>query len=113
MGLNGARIPLRSLSTDWKYCGLVDGRRACGSRVGQKYVVACALIYAGDVELSNIYTSVNTCPIERSIATTSTGYRHPICSQEKGDRKSTRLNSSHSQISYAVFCLKQKTSNLT
>src|SRR2546430_6098256 len=24
-----------------------------------------------------------------------------------GDRKSTRLNSSHSQISYAVFCLKQ------
>src|SRR5256886_3985739 len=24
------------------------------------------------------------------------------------DRKSTRLNSSHSQISYAVFCLKQK-----
>src|SRR2546427_6419110 len=26
-----------------------------------------------------------------------------------GDRKSTRLNSSHSQISYAVFCLKKKT----
>src|SRR2546430_7022874 len=25
------------------------------------------------------------------------------------DRKSTRLNSSHSQISYAVFCLKKKT----
>src|SRR2546427_4509658 len=30
------------------------------------------------------------------------------------DRKSTRLNSSHSQISYAVFCLKKKkTSNRT
>src|SRR5688572_31152304 len=28
------------------------------------------------------------------------------------DRKSTRLNSSHSQISYAVFCLKKKTQNL-
>src|SRR2546430_13597745 len=27
------------------------------------------------------------------------------------DRKSTRLNSSHSQISYAVFCLKKKTKN--
>src|SRR2546430_6006881 len=27
---------------------------------------------------------------------------------EKKDRKSTRLNSSHSQISYAVFCLKKK-----
>src|SRR5688572_31114386 len=27
---------------------------------------------------------------------------------DSGDRKSTRLNSSHSQISYAVFCLKKK-----
>src|SRR5689334_25438993 len=27
---------------------------------------------------------------------------------EEGDRKSTRLNSSHSSISYAVFCLKKK-----
>src|SRR5205085_8611543 len=27
---------------------------------------------------------------------------------EDSDRKSTRLNSSHSQISYAVFCLKKK-----
>src|SRR2546430_11345601 len=34
------------------------------------------------------------------------------CSFQYGlhsDRKSTRLNSSHSQISYAVFCLKKKT----
>src|SRR5688572_31372666 len=30
------------------------------------------------------------------------------CVGELGDRKSTRLNSSHSQISYAVFCLKKK-----
>src|SRR2546430_10903710 len=35
-----------------------------------------------------------------------------VCPHRKGDlasdRKSTRLNSSHSQISYAVFCLKKK-----
>src|SRR2546430_6997601 len=30
-----------------------------------------------------------------------------------GDRKSTRLNSSHSQISYAVFCLKKKKTSST
>src|SRR2546430_9029388 len=30
-----------------------------------------------------------------------------------GDRKSTRLNSSHSQISYAVFCLKKKKVEIT
>src|SRR5438034_7011856 len=29
-----------------------------------------------------------------------------------GDRKSTRLNSSHTVISYAVFCLKKKTSSI-
>src|SRR2546430_12161203 len=31
--------------------------------------------------------------------------------QRHVDRKSTRLNSSHSQISYAVFCLKKKKKN--
>src|SRR5438034_7233659 len=31
------------------------------------------------------------------------------CPRRKGDRKSTRLNSSHTVISYAVFCLKKKT----
>src|SRR5438270_4882577 len=32
----------------------------------------------------------------------------PVQAKETPDRKSTRLNSSHSQISYAVFCLKKK-----
>src|SRR6266567_7298250 len=31
-----------------------------------------------------------------------------LIAADKSDRKSTRLNSSHSQISYAVFCLKKK-----
>src|SRR2546430_12044503 len=33
--------------------------------------------------------------------------------REEIDRKSTRLNSSHSQISYAVFCLKKKKKDST
>src|SRR2546430_10294981 len=40
------------------------------------------------------------------------GWTHGHCRhrgrRERRDRKSTRLNSSHSQISYAVFCLKKK-----
>src|SRR3712207_8127982 len=35
----------------------------------------------------------------------------PLDIQE--DRKSTRLNSSHANISYAVFCLKKKTKNMS
>src|SRR5215212_10670288 len=36
-------------------------------------------------------------------------FGHP--SKDPGDRKSTRLNSSHLGISYAVFCLKKKKKN--
>src|SRR5258707_11189118 len=32
-----------------------------------------------------------------------------LCRRQSSDRKSTRLNSSHANISYAVFCLKKKT----
>src|SRR3712207_8334318 len=34
-----------------------------------------------------------------------------VSAQKKKDRKSTRLNSSHANISYAVFCLKKKNSS--
>src|SRR2546430_467992 len=36
-----------------------------------------------------------------------------FCRLGTEDRKSTRLNSSHSQISYAVFCLKKKKKTLS
>src|SRR5689334_23832734 len=36
------------------------------------------------------------------------GGEHAALEAPGGDRKSTRLNSSHSSISYAVFCLKKK-----
>src|SRR5437762_8608687 len=41
--------------------------------------------------------------------------RHPLApeSSGQGDRKSTRLNSSHRCISYAVFCLKKKKTSKT
>src|SRR5205085_11358408 len=47
---------------------------------------------------ASAFRSAGDCLVER------------IClpSLQAGDRKSTRLNSSHSQISYAVFCLKKK-----
>src|SRR5256886_8680320 len=38
----------------------------------------------------------------------SQSWRTFLKNHAKEDRKSTRLNSSHSQISYAVFCLKKK-----
>src|SRR3712207_7666332 len=37
---------------------------------------------------------------------------HAAVMRWQGDRKSTRLNSSHANISYAVFCLKKKNTEL-
>src|SRR2546421_10429663 len=44
----------------------------------------------------------------QSCATQSSAPRTSGCRTRRTDRKSTRLNSSHDQISYAVFCLKKK-----
>src|SRR5690349_23983924 len=59
---------------------------------------------------SNIFT---TCPTLMRL-TNVTPQTKGTCDAERligeeGDRKSTRLNSSHVEISYAVFCLKKKT----
>src|SRR3712207_8753545 len=64
-----------------EYCGIVE---EVGSAVEN--------IKPGRFVVGSFWASDNTCP---------------IC---QADRKSTRLNSSHANISYAVFCLKKKTS---
>src|SRR2546430_13134494 len=58
-----------------------------------------------DVQLDLIGDGPLRPAIESAIA------RHGLSDHVRLDRKSTRLNSSHSQISYAVFCLKKKNKN--
>src|SRR5256886_13262639 len=59
-------------------------------------------------------TKPKPCPDhgpERRRDVSEVRHRSPLPSRRSSahpDRKSTRLNSSHSQISYAVFCLKKK-----
>src|SRR2546429_6804144 len=72
-----------------------------------------AFFFFNDTATTEIYTlslhdalpislvAPNTWPLAASMAT---GWRRP----SGVDRKSTRLNSSHGYISYAVFCLKKK-----
>src|SRR2546421_6883339 len=48
-------------------------------------------------------TAAGSRPATRAVRLRGAGGRAP-----GADRKSTRLNSSHDQISYAVFCLKKK-----
>src|SRR2546427_4822674 len=60
----------------------------------------CRFRFALTLQAVTRRASVNPCPSHRT-------WFGPILVPEP-DRKSTRLNSSHSQISYAVFCLKKK-----
>src|SRR2546430_9784663 len=66
----------------------------------------CSAAYAfifGTVSLRTCHRAPSSWTVSRFAAGTRVGTRTGT------DRKSTRLNSSHSQISYAVFCLKKKT----
>src|SRR5438270_4760859 len=54
--------------------------------------------------------SMQTMPLPAS-TTWTISPRVMVRVKSASDRKSTRLNSSHSQISYAVFCLKKKSVN--
>src|SRR5258707_11435432 len=48
-------------------------------------------------------------PLQAEIVLLRLGQQNPVLGEgERSDRKSTRLNSSHANISYAVFCLKKK-----
>src|SRR5690349_22107371 len=46
--------------------------------------------------------------VDRAVHRDSYVMNRTSCDARCGDRKSTRLNSSHVEISYAVFCLKKK-----
>src|SRR5206468_4834326 len=61
--------------------------------LGQNDPVDCVAIYVDEARLALHHFSLARQLIQRHAAV---------------DRKSTRLNSSHDQISYAVFCLKKK-----
>src|SRR2546427_6902973 len=72
-------------------------------------VQTCALPICGKFAPLQRFSTVSVpppaaCPAPRRRAARSGHWPH--C--QPPDRKSTRLNSSHSQISYAVFCLKKK-----
>src|SRR5688572_33410022 len=78
-----------------------------------------SFFFFNDTATTEIYTlslhdalpiSSNTPMRSPDSSTAKTPIRRSRPSRRSGnsDRKSTRLNSSHSQISYAVFCLKKK-----
>src|SRR5438034_2695293 len=60
------------------------------------------------VEPLELPRHANVASGRTSTARPRSPFRGPLESRKTLDRKSTRLNSSHTVISYAVFCLKKK-----
>src|SRR5688572_32639700 len=67
-------------------------------------------IFATATVAAGVDFPARTVVVSGADARTGSGWRQLTASelQQLTDRKSTRLNSSHSQISYASFCLKNK-----
>src|SRR5436309_13092751 len=81
--------------------------------------ITCSFFFFNDTPTTEIYTlslhdalPISRCSRFRPRSSRSTCTRRCTCRTSSGcrrsDRKSTRLNSSHVKISYAVFCLKKK-----
>src|SRR5258707_4112832 len=72
-----------------------------------------ANIAAGDINTKQIASIVGHEGEQNGPVYKITIGRDDVNLTEMGDRKSTRLNSSHANISYAVFCLKKKRTMIT
>src|SRR6266496_6025361 len=79
--------------------------------------IACFFFFQAEDGIRDLYvTGVQTCALPISWSTFMPAAIRPAGASMKSsavprcrlDRKSTRLNSSHVEISYAVFCLKKK-----
>src|SRR2546430_13071190 len=86
-------------STLFPYTTLFRSRRLPrGAAFAAALVLAQVAPCSAEAELRVVATLPDLYVLTRAVAGTA----------RVRDRKSTRLNSSHSQISYAVFCLKKK-----
>src|SRR5437899_12298319 len=94
--------------------------RSCSyyvSLVYHPHTLFCFLFFFNDTATTEIYTLSlhDALPISRARPQPRHSSRRPTRTPDRSDlayaladRKSTRLNSSHLGISYAVFCLKKK-----
>src|SRR2546430_10967682 len=106
--------PIRELTEDIFSEGLgFDG----SSIRGWKSIEASDMLAMPDPDTAFIDPFCLEPTLSLTCTIAETGTKEPYIRDPRGiaqraeDRKSTRLNSSHSQISYAVFCLKKKKSS--
>src|SRR5690349_22027879 len=103
-------------STDARASGSPSGLEKLGN--APSHALLCVLargemtfnehLHRPDVEQGDIEEAVKTRCARCNVEYDSESVRKAVDAVLVADRKSTRLNSSHVEISYAVFCLKKK-----
>src|SRR5439155_24048859 len=103
-----------------RYCGY----SLCGETIERCFLILHGIGANGKSTFIGVWSDILgdyavDCPVEvflkekhelhRTYIVRLRGARLVVSSETDEDRKSTRLNSSHVAISYAVFCLKKKT----
>src|SRR3712207_8935050 len=99
----GAHHPVRAVLDELD--GIRRDRLGEARPAGTRVVLRAALeehVAAGGTVVESLVVSVHVLPGERELG-----------GHLAQDRKSTRLNSSHANISYAVFCLKKNKQSTT
>src|SRR5688572_31771394 len=100
-------IPRQSISTLFPYTTLF--RSECGLTKRRARQILAPLLTSTAANLgAQTPAEALTGPFARGDVATVRTHLAAMKAKKMTDRKSTRLNSSHSQISYAVFCLKKK-----
>src|SRR2546427_1296373 len=104
LGRPEAPLDAAPLSREEKAAGVLEGQPAQSAASAGRRPAMCRSNWAVVSRSSLRGTTASTIPCSsRNSAVWNPG---------ELDRKSTRLNSSHSQISYAVFCLKKKNKSI-
>src|SRR2546429_3872390 len=75
------------------------------------YTTLFRSLFVGAFILRTPYQSLHRHPQLHRLSSAPFAHSNPRSILNRLDRKSTRLNSSHGYISYAVFCLKKKKNN--
>src|SRR5438552_5894356 len=80
-------------------------------RIG--FVTITGVRTSADLRQARVFVSVLGSKQKRERSLEGLAAAHGVLQARPSDRKSTRLNSSHQIISYAVFCLKKKNKTQT
>src|SRR2546430_7241888 len=115
------RLVAQKLTETWGQPFVVDNRPGAGGNIGTDFVAKAApdgytllSVGPGSLIINPLIgkvpydTARDFAPVTLMARAPNALVAHPSLPAGSVDRKSTRLNSSHSQISYAVFCLKKK-----